>query len=174
MPDPQDDFRDLRRLLALKRYEQPPPGYFQRLPEQILDTIQARRRPKWWGWLNRLVPRGGFELRPALAGTLVLALGVFYAFGLHPTADEESANLTVANPNPVASLVAPPTNQNQSGVRVGFVTFIPISPTGHLDFTTDKVMQQAPPPGLFAPGAPLIWGGVRVQPAGFIFEATKP
>ncbi len=59
------DFSDLRRLLALKKHEQPPPGYFNRLPGKILERIETSDlgvQSTWWGWL---VAR--FDARPILA-----------------------------------------------------------------------------------------------------------
>lgn len=41
---PEPDFRELKRLLALKRHEQPPPGYFDFLAGQIQQELRAARR----------------------------------------------------------------------------------------------------------------------------------
>ncbi len=59
------NFDDLRKLLALKRHEQPPPGYFHRLPGKIMARIEASElaaQSTWWDWL---VAR--FDARPILA-----------------------------------------------------------------------------------------------------------
>jgi len=60
-----DNFDKLRTLLSLKNHEQPPPGYFNRLPGKILARIEASElasQSTWWDWL---VER--FDARPILA-----------------------------------------------------------------------------------------------------------
>jgi len=81
-----DDFAALRRLLALKRHEQPPPGYFDRLANSIMVQIEAATlKVPWW---ERLL--GGRGLAPALAGAFALLVGGVYLVGLssadHPDA----------------------------------------------------------------------------------------
>ena len=61
----EQDFDKLRTLLTLKNHEQPPPGYFNRLPGKILARIEASElasQSTWWDWL---VAR--FDARPILA-----------------------------------------------------------------------------------------------------------
>lgn len=65
-PAPQnpDEFEKLRNLLALKRHEEPPPGYFDRLPGEVRARIahaQANPEPWWQRWLE------SWNLSPALA-----------------------------------------------------------------------------------------------------------
>ena len=64
-PAPQnpDEFESLKKLLALKRHEEPPPGYFDRLPGEIRARIahaQASPEPWWRRWL------ASWDLSPAL------------------------------------------------------------------------------------------------------------
>jgi hypothetical protein len=63
------DFDSLLKLMALKRHEQPPPGYFNRLPGKILDRIErGEGQPRFW---EKFVT--AFAFRPAMAYASVLA-----------------------------------------------------------------------------------------------------
>lgn len=73
------EYEALRRLLVLKRHEQPPPGHFDFLHRRIMTRVgqESPARVAWWEvWLARL------DVKPALAGALGLAVGAAYFFGL--------------------------------------------------------------------------------------------
>src|SRR5262245_34278820 len=88
-----ENFESLRRLLALKRHEQPPPGYFNNFSRQVIVRIQAGERGddaigfgRWLlegVWLQRFW--NAFETKPALAGAFgvmvcgLLLSGVIYS-----------------------------------------------------------------------------------------------
>jgi hypothetical protein len=65
--EPRQTFK-VERIIALKRFEQPPPGYFHLLPDRIISRIEKGegRAGFWETWL------AAFGFRPALV----------YAFGL--------------------------------------------------------------------------------------------
>jgi len=91
-PD-SEHFEELRRLLRLKRYEVPPPGYFDGFSRQVIARIQAGESgdapsvfEQLFGsssWLSRL--RASFGAKPILAGAFgiavcsVLIAGVAYS-----------------------------------------------------------------------------------------------
>jgi hypothetical protein len=91
-----ENFDGLRRLLKLKRYEQPPPGYLNDFSQQVVAQIRANANVKQddsmerlFGevpWLQRLF--AAFQAKPALAvsfGAAVCALlvgGVIYSESL--------------------------------------------------------------------------------------------
>ena len=84
-----EDFAELRRLLALKRHELPPPGYFDTFHHQVVERIEAMeaRGPWWTRWMDAVV------LKPAFAaGFAAVALG-FYAFGLGPQSMSNPAGI---------------------------------------------------------------------------------
>jgi hypothetical protein len=64
-----DNFEQIRKLLALKRHEQPPPGYFEHLSARIISRIESVEsgRPTLWERLGF-----AFGSKPAF----VCALGV--------------------------------------------------------------------------------------------------
>lgn len=78
--EPQGDFEALRRLLALKRHEQPPPGFFERFPNQVMARIELELAAKEEPWWRRFVVV--WELKPAWAGALGGVLVMAYAFGV--------------------------------------------------------------------------------------------
>src|SRR5580658_5269028 len=85
MSDPSD-FDSLRKLVRLKRYEQPPPGYFHRLPDNIIARLErGEGQANFW---DRLV--SVFAFRPALAYGFALSafgaltLSVFYTVKSQP------------------------------------------------------------------------------------------
>ncbi|MEO6335801.1 MAG: hypothetical protein ABIP71_03145 [Verrucomicrobiota bacterium] len=79
MNSEQENFDALRKLLALKKYEQPPPRYFSDLPTQIWARME--REPETLPFWQRILPN--FGLSPAVAysfgllacGTLVFGIG---------------------------------------------------------------------------------------------------
>ncbi|HZT23777.1 MAG TPA: hypothetical protein VFB55_12800 [Verrucomicrobiae bacterium] len=86
MNENEHQFQALRQLLALKRHEVPPPGYFDRFSGEVLARIRAgetggrdnlaERLP----WLVRLLQ--ALESQPAFAGALASALCLLLVGGL--------------------------------------------------------------------------------------------
>jgi hypothetical protein len=87
MTPEQESFDALRRLLKLKRYEQPPPGYFNSFSREVVAQIRAGEKAVqkqtleglFWEapWLQRLLD--SFQARPAFAagfGSAICALAI--------------------------------------------------------------------------------------------------
>ena len=114
--DQQNDFAALRRLLKLKRYEQPPPRYFNDFSSQVITRIKLNPQgdadsvldPIPWlaPWVERLINTllrkpivaGGF----AAAACAVLLGGLIYS------------EVGGASPGPTVTLQAPPPEKRQS------------------------------------------------------------
>ena len=80
-----DDFRDLQRLLALKRHEQPPPGYFRYLPDKIALRIEREDlsvHSTWWEWFVAKL-----DARPVLAGAYAFAISGLMLLGFKVSQD---------------------------------------------------------------------------------------
>src|SRR5205823_15124837 len=79
-PD-SENFDQLRRLLVLKRHEQPPPGYFHHFSGRVMARIEAGERAEdssslerflWEApWLQRFWT--ALEAKPVFAGALGVA-----------------------------------------------------------------------------------------------------
>jgi hypothetical protein len=118
----QETFEELRRLLVLKRYEQPPPGYFNDFSHQVIARIRAGERigehtffARLGGnapWLRRLW--SALETKPALAGAFgagvcgVLLAGVLYSQTVAPAPVTAFSDSIGQNPPMVAATPATP------------------------------------------------------------------
>jgi hypothetical protein len=138
---PESEFAKLKTLLALKRHEQPPPGYFDRLPGQILARIErdedVRGRPWWERWFN--APLSSPALGWAYAG---LALALVLGGGM------------------LGRMVR--ANQQANAVKPGPVT-VPASPALVIADTNGT---SSPPAFLVQPGSTLV-NTQQTLPAGF-------
>jgi hypothetical protein len=129
-PD-SENFDSLRQLLALKRHEIPPPGYFDRLPRDIMARIKAGEKGGDVGadvsWLQRLLST--FDVKPVFAGAFGTAVCAFLISGVissdripvlgaatpHPgTSPVNAAPMAESNPS-MEQLMASATNSGGSG-----------------------------------------------------------
>jgi hypothetical protein len=99
-PDPEE-FETLRKLMALKRHEQPPPGYLNQLSTRIRTRIEGGE-----GQLN-LWDRfsANFSLRPSLA--YAFGLTVCGAVGLSAVSMVKQEMAQAADSSPAATLRVP-------------------------------------------------------------------
>ncbi|HEY5914016.1 MAG TPA: hypothetical protein VJA21_25795 [Verrucomicrobiae bacterium] len=156
MNSEQDDFQQLRRLLVLKRYEQPPPGYFHTFSQRVILRIRsAEPAPEssifallsWDApWLQRLL--GSLQTRPAVAGGFGFAVCGLLLAGL----------LFSESPNRASEL---------SGSPLAFTASIP--PTGlQAGPATDAVFQRVSAPSGLSTGMTS-----PAQPGNSLFQQLK-
>jgi hypothetical protein len=88
MSQDSENFEQLRRLIALKRHEQPPPGYYHHFSREVIVRIKAgdlgdRAGASWWSWEGSWMQRvwTAVETRPAVAGAFGVAVCGFFAVG---------------------------------------------------------------------------------------------
>ena len=98
----QEKFESLRRLLALKKHEQPPPGYFNDFSQQVIMHIRAAGPGEeslgleTIPWLQRFW--GALETNPLLAGAFgVLVCGLLLS-GVVFSERSGTPDLSLANP----------------------------------------------------------------------------
>lgn len=82
----QENFEALRKLMALKRHEQPPPGYFNKLPGIILSRLEAAEESQglWAKVLTRFILRPAFAFTLGFAFCSLFATGVTYSMRTNP------------------------------------------------------------------------------------------
>lgn len=110
MNSPEDDFKDVRRLLALKKHEEPPPGYFTWLPEKIAVKIDRHsdlsEHSTWWEWMVEK-----FDARPFLAGLYACGISSLMLLGFKISQELQndpslenavSSGLMGATPDPIS------------------------------------------------------------------------
>lgn len=97
----EENFDQLRKLLALKRHEQAPPGYFTGFSGMVIARLQAAdaAEPAWWQKL-------GFQLdlKPALMCGLGVVVCGLLSVGVLTSAFES------ADQPPVGLVMGPPFN----------------------------------------------------------------
>lgn len=77
-PEPEN-FETLRKLLALKRHETPPPGYFSELPRKIWTQIE--REPVRLSFWERFFPNVGVSPAFAYSFGLLACAALFFGVG---------------------------------------------------------------------------------------------
>jgi hypothetical protein len=75
-----DNFESLRQLLALKRHEVPPPGYFDRFSGNVIARIRAEENKSSQSWFSKVIE--ALELKPAFAGAFASAVCLLMLFGI--------------------------------------------------------------------------------------------
>jgi len=95
----------LLKLLALKRHEQPPPGYFEHFSNGVIARLHAgeARKRGWWEdifeealWLKQLWT--GFEAKPILAGVFGVAVCGLVVSGIVYSQKLDQASVTSSPP----------------------------------------------------------------------------
>lgn len=122
MSQDTENFEQLRRLLKLKRYEQPPPRYFNDFSSQIISRIKRGERGDGHAsvgrmlgepqWLQRIW--AAFEAKPVLAGAFGLAVcatlitGVIFSerTDLQPVALIPGTEFSISSPVEIANAMA--------------------------------------------------------------------
>ena len=95
-----EDFEKLRKLLKLKRYEQPPPGYFNNFSNLVISRIEREGNAQgasvpWFGSIFRVL-----ESSPVFSGLFGAAVCALVIYGISAA---KSPSKIQAEPLAVAS-----------------------------------------------------------------------
>jgi hypothetical protein len=99
MNEDANNFESLRRLLALKRHETPPPGYFNDFSSQVVSRIHLTKAGASFNWQERLFDEApwlvrlleALQAKPAFTGGFAAALCALLVFGIVYAERPESA-----------------------------------------------------------------------------------
>src|SRR5512138_1356187 len=108
----QQNFENLRRLIALKRHEVPPPGYFDNFSREVMLRVKAGERGDSPGLVERLSWEAtwfgrlwtALESRPAIAALCGVAFcGVLISGLVYSESKGDSAPIAVFMPPEMAA-----------------------------------------------------------------------
>jgi hypothetical protein len=139
----------VERLIALKRHEQPPPGYFHLLPGRIINRIE-RGEGQYNSWLKW---RPSFSARPALAFALGLAVCGAMTFAIYMPLKMDRTITTNELPSDdrwaAASAGAPATVETSFGATAWLGSTNPVTAPQNGDSLFDAPGARAIPVSLF-------------------------
>ncbi|HTQ50375.1 MAG TPA: hypothetical protein VMJ12_06655 [Candidatus Acidoferrales bacterium] len=145
MNENQPNFESLRRLLALKRHETPPPGYFNNFSRQVIARIRAgeSRAPasladrvfEGMPWFLRLLQ--SLETKPIYAGGFATALCGLLVFGAVMAQRPEVVSQAILQPG---SQVTSPLLASATSTTLAQ----PVNPMLIADNSTNPVVSFAP------------------------------
>ena len=95
MNPPPEEFDHLRRLLALKRHEPPPQGYFNHLSDKIIARIETEGLSAQSSWWQRLFP--DLDAKPVLACAYGLVIMGLLAIGVGVSQSLDTEEATAPN-----------------------------------------------------------------------------
>jgi hypothetical protein len=109
-----EEFEQLRKLLKLKRYEQPPPGYFNNFSTRVITRIEDHASANTWDklehevpWLRRLL--GVLDASPMAAGVFgVIVSGLLLGGIVYSQYMDQTPTVAIGtNPDGTLDLSAP-------------------------------------------------------------------
>lgn len=179
MNENENDFEALRRLLALKRLETPPPGYFENFPGAVMARLRAGQSGAQDGveerledrlpWLFRIIQ--ALENKPAFATTFASALCLLLLGGIvfaeRPEVTLQPLMQSAQDASPLTLNIA---STAPTGLVPGSAELPPELPSGFMP-STSPVFNRQP---LGGQSAVVLFGGQNAfpQPAIFTFPGN--
>ena len=157
----QDEFEQLRRVLVIKRYESPPPGYFNHFSDRVIARIESDALVIEHSWWQRLVL--SFDAKPIVACAYSVGVGGLLFVGMSVVQVLEQEHAEAAPPNSAgeawAALPLRPARAQMAGSQ------IPLAETSATASSINPVISAGAPSFLFAPPS-----ANTAQPASFSFR----
>jgi hypothetical protein len=154
MSQSPDNFDALQKLLALKRHEPPPPGYFNRFAGQVIARLEAEGgvpSPTWWQrWWEALnaPPVLALSYGAVIVGLVMLGTGLLQSLELDADPALAASQPWLARDSISVAAVAPP--------RAEVLLSPAVDPAGPAS-SFSPVLGNSAPPFLFNPS------GLRVE-----------
>jgi hypothetical protein len=119
-PEPEND-TEVQRMLALKRHEQPPVGFFHGFSDKVIDRIQTAGPAPKLTWRERLSAEFyGVPVYVCLVGVVVFALlvaGLLASLRLPPPNSSEDTVHSLVPPPPKTQIGGDPKAKEGSPVK---------------------------------------------------------
>jgi len=170
MNENENNFESLRRLLALKRHETPPPGYFDNFSAEVTARIRAgdagrmESASRQLPWLFRLL--SAFEAKPAFSGAFASVLCMLLIFGIvfaeRPDSTTQPLLTPLAQADPGGILVATTTSPSD-------FTAQPTLPPAIIPISSTNPVFNAQSGSMLSQSASMLFGqsSATVQPLTF-------
>jgi hypothetical protein len=133
-PEPEND-TEVQRMLALKRHEQPPAGFFHGFSDKIIDRIQTAGPAPKLTWRERLSAEFyGVPVYVCLVGVVVFALlvaGLLASLRLPPPNSSDDTVHSLVPPPPKTQIggdTKPKDGSPAKGVQPMSATVVPEAP----------------------------------------------
>jgi hypothetical protein len=149
-----ENFESLRRLLALKRHEQPPPGYYDNFSRQVVARLRTGERQTFSEtfsdepWVQRLLAM--FTGKPAFAGAFGAAVCALLVSGIVYSEKMEVAS----TPSPVmasadgSGMISPSVMMESQPALGGSAMLVSSTSTNPVAFPSGSLFDQIPLPSI--------------------------
>ncbi len=145
MMNEQNEFEKLTKLIALKRFEKPPAGYFENFSSRVISRIENENQPGQQSWIIDFIRL--LTTRPVYAACAVVVLIGLTLILMRPSSDVQiqlNQGLTQNNPWELVQ----PSKQEQIAEQTGNYGDLPSAMNqGHS--STNPVMPNNQMPSLF-------------------------
>jgi hypothetical protein len=144
MSENENDFEALKRLLALKRHEIPPPGYFDSFSDHVIARIRAGETVEEMPWLLKFLQ--WFENRPAYPVGLASAMCLMLLIGIVSVQQNPGVASAFSQPSENNSAFAIPSASSSMSDSPALLAIATTNPPVGLPSTGTSIFNSQPNP----------------------------